>query len=366
MKTIMILVDQFYLHGGIEKLVSIKANYWANQSGYKVIIVSTDQQNRHKVYNLSDKVKFIDLNINYKRAISFFHPKNLGKLIKNVKRVKQVVKNQDPDLILVASHIPMTYLLPFINTKVPIAKEFHFSKYTRTPSKKNEFFEKIESRYDWLIVLSEEEKQFFSSDNVVVIPNPIEVSSNIEIYDLKNKGKVAGAILRFAPVKQLDKMVTAWEMFYQKNRDWKLYVYGNTQEGNFNEIEALVREKKLKETIVFKGKTDNIYKALEEIGVLLMTSANECFPMVILEANSCGVPVVSFDSPTGPRNIINHNIDGVIVPHNDIYALAEQLHEVVNNKERLLKLSRNALINSRLYQLDKIMSIWQTKIIDKI
>jgi len=365
MKTILILVDQFYLHGGIEKLVAIKANYWADTFGYNVIIVSTEQQDNKKVYPLSDKIIFEDLDIDYKRGISFFHPKNLKKLLLNFKKVKNTIKKYRPDLILVASHIPMTYLLPYIKTEAKIAKEFHFSKYARVKTKKDQFFQNIENKYDFLIVLSEEEKQFYNSKKAVVIPNPIEVSTDVKVQDIKNKAKIATAILRFAPVKQLDKMVDAWEIFHQNNKDWKLYIYGDTQEAYYEEIKQLVEEKNLANTIIFKGKTNNIYKALEEVRILLMTSANECFPMVILEANSCGVPVISFDSPTGPRNIISHTIDGILVPLNDSAAFAEQLAALAENDEKRIAMSVKAIENSKKYQLDKIMDIWRTKIIEK-
>jgi len=111
----MILVDQFYLHGGIEKLVSIKANYWAEKFGYKVIIVSPEQNNNETIYHLSDKVEFLDLNINYHRGISFFHPKNLSKLIDNFKKIKNAVATYSPDFILVASHVPMACGLPCVS-----------------------------------------------------------------------------------------------------------------------------------------------------------------------------------------------------------------------------------------------------------
>ena len=365
MKTILILVDQFYLHGGIEKLVAIKANYWADKFGYKVIIVSTEQQDNEKIYPLSDKVIFEDLDINFHRGVSFFHHKNLKKLSLNFRKVKNTIKTYNPDLILVASHIPMTYLLPFVKTKAKIAKEFHFSKHARIDTQKDKLFQIIENKYDFLIVLSEEEKQFYNSDKAVVIPNPIEISTAITLQDIKNKERIAAAILRFAPVKQLDKMVAAWEIFHQNEKDWKLFIYGDTQEAYYKEIKQLVEEKKLENTIIFKGKTNNVYKALQEVSILLMTSANECFPMVILEANSCGVPVISFDSPTGPRNIIQNNVDGIIVALNDINVFAKHLTALAANDKMRIEMSIYAVENSKKYQLDKIMDLWKTKIIEK-
>lgn len=363
--TILILVDQFYLHGGIEKLVGIKANYWAVKFGYKIVIISTEQQNNKFVYPLSDKIIFEDLDINYKRSISFFHPKNLKKLYTNFKKIKNKIDIYNPDFILVASHLPMTYLLPYLKTKAKIIKEFHYSKSTRLHSKKENFFSKIESKYDYLVVLSAEERKFYPSKNTVIIPNPIAINPHKIDLKIKNNNKIAAAILRFAPVKQLDKMVEVWEKFYKKNLDWKLYLYGDTNEAYCEEIKQLVAEKELLETIIFKGNTEDVYKALEEVNILLMTSANECFPMVILESNSCGVPVISFDSPTGPRNIIHNEIDGFIIPLNNINTFVEKLDKFANNLQMRTQMSVNALKNVENFQLDKIMNIWQTEIFEK-
>ena len=364
MKTVMILVDQFYLHGGIEKLVSIKANYWAEKFGYKVIIVSTEQNNNEKIYHLSDEVEFVDLNINYHRGISFFHPKNLSKLINNFKKIKHAVAVYSPDFILVASHIPMTYLLPFVKTKAKTIKEFHFSKYSHPKNVMASFFQKIEERYNYLVVLSLEERSFYPSNNVKVIPNPVEITPSIQTDIIKLKPNVAAAVLRFAPVKQIDKMVEVWDLFYKNNLDWKLYIYGDISNDYFVKIQQLVKDMKLQETIIFKGKTDNVYQALENVRLLLMTSSNECFPMVILEANACGVPVVSFDSPTGPRNIINDNVDGIVVPLDDISTFATQLDKIANDEYIYNQMALKSIVNSENYQLEKVMNIWKKEIFE--
>lgn len=363
MKTIVILIDQLFNHGGIEKLVAIKANYWSDVFGYKVIIVSTEQQNKPPVYQLSNKVTFIDIEINYHRSISFFHPKNFKKVDANIKELKKVLKKYQPDFILVGSHIPMTYILPFLLTKAKIIKEFHYSKYNRINTIKERIFSAIEKRYDYLVVLSPEEKTFYPSKNVRVIPNPVVEFPEV-VLNINEKKNIAGAILRFAPVKQIEKMVEAWELFYQKNENWKLYIYGTSDNEYYEKIFNLVVAKNLVETIIFKGQTDNVIAAFSEIKVLLMTSANECFPMVILEANSCGVPIVSFDSPTGPRNIITHNVDGCIVPLNDIPKFARVLDHLVQDKIKMTTLSENAVITANKYLIDDVMMLWKNVIFE--
>lgn len=365
MKKILILIDQFHSHGGIEKLVSVKANFWTENFGYDVKIISTEQENKPFVYELSDKVKFQDLSINYERGISFFHPKNLKKLTKNFFKIQKLVNTEQPDFILVASHIPMTYLLPLIKTNAKIIKEFHFSKYNQTKNFKENLFNSVEKYYDFLAVLSNEEASFYKTKNVVVIPNPIEISKNFVIKKISERENIAAAVLRFAPVKQLEKMVNIWEQFSAKNPDWKLYFYGTKEGDYFEKVQQLIQDKNLENSIIFKGKTDDVFTELNNSKLLLMTSENECFPMVILEANSCGVPVVSFDSPTGPRNIINHDKDGILVEYNNEEKFVEILENLIKNEVRLQELSDAAIENSKKYELQKVMNLWKNLIFDK-
>ena len=96
-----------------------------------------------------------------------------------------------------------------------------------------------------------------------------------------------------------------------------------------------------------------------------MTSEQECFPMVILEAHSCGAPVVSFDAPTGPRNIIHHNKDGILVDNNNEDEFVEILENLALNQEKIQVLSDGALQNSKNYELQKVMNLWKNLIFDK-
>ena len=364
MKKIFILIDQLHSHGGIEKLVAEKANYWSDVFGYEVNIISTEQENKPFVYELSEKVKFQDLAINFFRGISFFHPKNLRKLFKNFIHIKRLIKTEKPDFILVASHIPMTYLLPYIKTNAKIIKEFHYSKFNQPHNFKENLFNSIEGKYDYLAVPSKEEAGFYKTKNTVIIPNPVNIP-DFKINKISERENIATAVLRFAPVKQLEKMVTIWERFTEKFPDWKLHLYGAKEGYYYERIQNLVEEKNPKNSILFKGKTNDVASELNKAKLLLMTSEQECFPMVILEAHSCGVPVVAYDAPTGPRNIIHHNKDGILVDYNDEDKFVEILENLALNQEKIQVLSDGALQNSKNYELQKVMNLWKSLIFDK-
>lgn len=359
MKKIVIFIDQLHSHGGIEKLVALKANYWADVFGYQVTIVATEQDTKPIVYPLSDKVEFIDLGIGYDRSESYFSAGNSFKCLKNIFRVQSYILREKPDFMLVASHIPVTYFLPFLIRKGKIAKEFHFTKSERSKNKgfKTKLIDFIEARYDFLLVLSAEEKSFYPSTNTVVIPNPVEmVSKNIQA--IHERPKIAVAVARFAPVKQLDKMVKAWKLFSANNPDWQLHIFGSTGGGYFNTIKQLAVSENVQQSMLFCGESDQVLSEMAKARVLLMTSEQECFPMVILEANSVGTPVISFDSPTGPRNIIHHKQDGILVDYNNCGSFAAALDEYANDIHLQQLLSGNAQLNAAHYAVETIMEKW--------
>lgn len=361
---IFILIDQMNSHGGIEKLVAMKANYWSEQFGYQVTVISTEQKGLPFVYGLNPKVRVIDLEISYDRSISFFHPKNLRNLWVNRGRLLKLTRSDKPDFILVASHIPVTYLLPFLSIGAITVKEFHYSRFRQQVTLKDKFFASIERYYNYLVVLSKEEEKFYTSSNTVVIPNPVSTECGL-LKPITERKNVAVAAMRFAPVKQIEKMVEAWERFYLHNSKWELHLYGEAGNQYAEEIRQMVISKNLQDTILFKGESNEIQDVFSESKVLLMTSSQECFPMVILEAQSCGMPVVCFDAPTGPRNIINDGEDGLLVAFDNVNAFAYALNALVNNPARMSAMSQAAADNARNFQLEKVMNIWKNTIFEK-
>lgn len=365
MKKIVILVDQLNSHGGIEKLVAVKANYWAEVFHYDVTIIATEQFQKPIIYELSSKVKFIDLAINYNRSKSYFSPANVLKFLRNIWLIQSYILKNKPHFINVASHIPITYFLPFLVTKAKTMKEFHFTKFSRPlVGMKAKVLNYIEGKYDYLLVLSNEERQFYPSPNVVVIANPIEQLAQSTTNYSQNEN-IALFVGRPAPVKQLDKLVEVWAKFIPQNPNWKLHLFGSTDDDYSRKIKQLVHENNLQNSFIFKGQSNQIAEELAKAKVLLMTSEQECFPMVILEAHAAGIPVISFDSPTGPRNIIHNNIDGILVEYNNIDSFVQTLVRFDEDIALQNLLSRNASENAKNYHIETIMNRWNDLIFTK-
>ena len=106
------------------------------------------------------------------------------------------------------------------------------------------------------------------------------------------------------------------------------------------------------------GFKNDVSSYIEKAKFLVLTSKYEGFPMVILEANAAGVPVISFDSPTGPRNIINHNQDGILVDYNNTDAFVSELIRFTSNTKLQETMSWNARENAKKYAINIIMNKW--------
>lgn len=366
MKKICILVDQLYQHGGIEKLVALKANYWVSEFGYELTILSSEQADKPIVYKLHKKVKLEDLNINYKRGKSYFSLKNLFLFIKNVWLIQKYIWKNKPDFVLVASHIPITYIIPFlVKGKTQIIKEFHFTKYHYDFNKlKYRIFRWIESLYDHLIVLNPDEGKFYPQNKVRIIPNSLTLSKVDTLIPIENKKDIATAVLRFAPVKRIESMIAIWSRLNDKGFTVPLHIYGDYKNLYGQEITNLIKEKNLEHLIHLKGKTDQVAKVLNTTKILIVTSAQECFPLNVLESFQMGVPVIAFDVPTGLRNIITHRENGYLIADNDLKTYVESLIAFFKNKETQVVLSKMALESSKKYQVPIIMETWKKTIFE--
>lgn len=360
---ILINTDQIYLHGGIEKVMATKVNYWAGLSGVEVVIVTTEQQSHPPCYSLDAKVKCIDLGINYSRSKSYFSKENLKKAINHYQKQKQLLKELQPDIIISPNFNFDHYWLPFIKQKAKLMKERHGSRYfEEVQRKKGSFVKKIkfelvdwiDARYDRIVVLNEDEKKYVQSNNAVVIPNPVAPSSLKA--DLSKKQVIAAG--RISPVKGFGDLIEAWALIQSEFSDWQLHFYGQDYLGTQKKLQSQIDRLNLHQSVFFKGNVDDLLKTMKDYSIYSMTSESECFPMVLLEALSVGLPVVTYDSPTGPRNIVTHNQDAFLVPYKNIPNFAQQLAVLMKDEVLRQQMGQKGQVNVKRFSLDQVMQQW--------
>ncbi len=360
---ILFCTNQVNTHGGIERILCQKINSLIQDFGHEVMLLTFDQKNQNSVYELNKNVISEDLNINYHAGVSYFHPKNLIHALQHFLKLKKSIKKFKPEIIISISYTPDQYFLPFISKKIPKIKELHASgivvgEIALTGNKFAIFFKKkliqIFKKYDKLIVLNKDEIQYFEDYNTIVIPNFTDFSILKEL--IREKTIIAAG--RIAEVKNFEELAVIWSKIHLKFPDWQVKIFGNGSQQSIKKLKQKIDILGISNSFFLLPSTKNIQEEFQKSELYVMTSLNECFPMVLLEAQVCGLPIVSYDCPNGPRNIINDNDDGFLIPIHDTNDFAEKLSLLMTRKDLRAEMSRKSKKNVLKFNKNDIMSDW--------
>jgi glycosyltransferase involved in cell wall biosynthesis len=184
-------------------------------------------------------------------------------------------------------------------------------------------------RLDAFLVLTEDDAREYRRVldpglRIEVMPNATPAYTG-RLSTLDNKVVTGAGHLR--PKKGFDRLVEAWAIVAEKYPDWEVRIFGSgPQEASLErQIDALGLRGKVR----LMGYSTRLREEIAESSIFVCSSRIEGYGMVLVEAMSCGVPVVSFDAPSGPASIIHQGVDGYLVPNDDIPGLARQIIEVI-------------------------------------
>jgi len=181
------------------------------------------------------------------------------------------------------------------------------------------------------------------------------------------RGKIV-VVARLFYEKNLSEAILAFKAAHDK-LDWltfDIYGYGDGTDGNLEEkrLRDLVKTLNLQDCVQFKGYTNEIGAVYEQAQLMLLTSRLEGFVLALLEANSYGVPVISYDTFYGPAYIINNDQNGYVVPYGDRKKMANKIIAVMQNPAELQRLSDGAYGRAKDFSVDKVWEYWQKKVIE--
>ncbi|WP_309610108.1 glycosyltransferase [Flavobacterium sp.] len=354
---LLYITSQIKGDGGLQRIMAIKTNYFIENFGYKIDILSPD---------LGE-----DLFFNFNKNISFHFieskSRKLARLLEYKKQVQNHVDILKPDCIIVSDFGLKGFTIPLIiKTKIPVVFEVHGSKYNESAYYKKTFFSTIfhnlkytykdfcANKFDFFVALSDESLKEWSVNDGFVIPNCLETtnhaSSNLNL-------KKAIVVARHSYEKGIDRVLKIWKLVTDKHPDWQLEIYGgkNQELG----LEQLVKELDIASNVTFYIPVKNIQQKYQEAAMYLMTSRFEGFGMVILEAMSSGLPVIAFDCPIGPRSIIEDNKDGFLIEDGNLISFAEKVNQLIQNQDLRIQIAKSGRETIARYDLDKVMILWK-------
>lgn len=359
--------------GGMERIVTRKINALANK-GYDITLITTDQKQRPSFFKIIDKVKIIDLAINYDdiEPLPFFkklYHRQL-KIKKHHKILEQLCVKEQFDIIISTYGNEINFIHKIRGVKKKIA-EIHFSRGFKTLFNQSSFrklvnryliysYECKASKLDAFVCLTQEDlKDWKKIKNIRTIPNFIE-SRSIRPSKLTDKKVVA--LGRLSYQKGYDMMLKVWQIVNSVHPDWILHIYGG------GELEKKIKEQRdilnLTDAVKIHQPVSDTNSLLEESSIYCMTSRFEGMPMVLLEAMACGLPIVSFDCKCGPKDLLSTGESGILVPFGDIEAMASSICKLIENDTLRKSIGHNAYIESENYMMHNILPKWEKLFIE--
>ncbi len=324
--------------GGIERVTTIVANGLAERN-YEIRIVCFEKDEPYFKLHPNIKIHYINSLLFKKREL------------------KKLYKNEKPDInIFLGSHRSLINIPP--SKGIPCITWEHFNaKINWHPLHK--YSKKLAVKYcNKIVVLTNTDvknyKNIFNANNVTCIPNPLTLNK-IEETTLSNKTLLA--VGRLASQKGFDLLIDAWARTKTKNLGWNLKIVGNGR--HLSKLLKQISKNNLQNSIEIVPPTKNIISEYKNASALVMSSRFEGLPLVLIEAMSAGLPIVSFDCETGPREIVIHNETGLLVPPLNVNELAKAIDNLLLNESKLKEFSKNSLLKSKKFSINNILNQWE-------
>ncbi|UKK68374.1 glycosyltransferase family 4 protein [Prevotella communis] len=357
--------------GGADRVITNKAN-WLAEHGYDVMIVTDTQLGREPIYPLSPKVVLHDLAIDFSLEYGHSLPVRAWwyfKLMRQYrKKLTEVLMKRQSDVVITTLGRDLDFLTKIKDGSVKIgeshiarqfSRNFHLMEqkgglHKMIAQRWRKKQEKDVSKLDALVLLTREDANSWKGvTNTFVIPNPTpfypEESSTCESHK-------AICVGRLNEQKGYVYLIDAWTIVSKRHPDWILNAYGS---GEIKEqLQMRIDEKGVSNSLILNEPTSDIIGKYLESSIYIMSSRFEGFPMVLLEAMSCGLPCVSFDCPNGAKDIIEDGRNGFLVEYLNVNALAESICKLIEDESLRKKLGQTAKEDVMMYLPDSIMKLW--------
>ena len=361
-----------YSAGGTERVVSLKANYFADVLGYDVTIIVTEGKNSNSFFHLSDKVEVINLGLNFEEIWNVSFIEKVFLYLKKQRNYKKLLKSElmriRPDITITTLRREINFINEINDGSRKIGEQ-HLSRsnYRRTDPRFTNVCEKFFFRWwknrvvssltklDKLVVLTPDAASEWSEvKNIMMIPDPLPIK--VESCSTTSSKRVI-TIGRYSYEKGYDLLLKVWSIVEKKFSDWQLDIFAMGDPTPYVKMmDDLSIDKKrchLNSSVV------DVEDEYMKSSILVQPSRTEGFGLVIVEAMSCGLPVVSFDCENGPRSVITNGEDGFLIPPFDVEMFANSLMRLMSDDDLRKSMGEKGKQNSQRYDIDIVGQQWK-------
>ncbi len=286
-------------------------------------------------------------------------------------RLKKYLKEKDIDILFsITAGVVTVAVAGAAGTKTKVVYCEHSNLENKTYGKKHQLRQRLGTKFsDKIITLTERDRDNFISmfktkpQKVGAIPNWIDpIDAPKAEYNKDSKLIISVGRLEF--VKGYDMLLRVAAIVKEKHGDWHWDIYG---EGTYQEkLQNDIEQLGLSDFVTLKGNVSNISQLYQNYAFLVMTSYYEGLPLVLLEAQNENLPIISFDCPTGPSEIVQNGKNGTIVPCYDIVKMAESISSLIDSQEKRIEYSKNARNNISHYSKASVLKSWEQLICELI
>ena len=359
------LVIYSLAEGGAERVMSLMANYWSRK-GVEVSLVTLDSVDSD-VYPLDQQVYRVPLGVGK-------HSDNpveaLVNNLRHVEKLRATLRTLHPDVVI--SFMEATNVLTILATRC-LGVKVVVMEHTNPESHQVGWFwntlRRMTYRFaDRVGVLTERSRPWAEGltdpASVFVLPNAINLASTMvggevdlrAFLGLSNQARMVVSMGRLAPEKGFDLLIQAFAKVASSHPDFHLVILG---EGPDRLALEQVREKHgLIMRVHMPGRVSNPMAYLRQCDLFVLSSRYEGFPLALCEAMACGLPVISFDCPTGPGEIIRNEVDGILVPAGDLRGLTACMHGLMSDDVARKALGDRGPEILERFSEDRIMGEW--------
>lgn len=360
----------FFIHslsgGGAERVTATLANHWATK-GWQVTIVTVTGRERD-FYSLNPSVQRIPLNLDSHSQSAAHAVLNNLRRVRAVRRVLQRERPYVAVAMMATANVTLALAgrlagVPTIGSErvhpptLPLGKAWEILRRWSYP-KLTALVAQTHQSADWL-------RDHAPAPTIQVIPNPVVfpmVLQEPRLSPAQTLGafkhpKVLLGVGRLEQQKGFEHLLQAFALLMQKYPEWVLVILG---EGKLRKgLECEAERLALGERICMPGSVGNVGEWFGAADLYVLTSRFEGFPNTLLEAMAHGVPAVAVDCETGPREIVTHNVNGVLVPLDDQDALVSALDKLMSSSVLRAKYSRRAVEVRQQYSVERVARQWE-------